>query len=313
MVLATKLEEMQTISLNKVNVYDRTYCISYPLEDDLLLASIRQFGILTPLCLLPGQPPTVITGFKRIEAARKIGIEEIPCTFIEASERRALLTSINDNVKRPLNTVEKACCVQKMSILDFSTDEIYEVMKLVGLPARKKVISAALAVAALEGPVRDFIVKWRLPINVVDQLLAFDPEERTCVIRITDPLNLTVSHLRELLQLMALLKVKKGCVDFHDFELSEDMYELKRRLRKAVQPLLFSFEEKLRKIKASSALPPTIQIHVDPVFEKEQIDIRIQARNPFEVEDALAKLSRLLKEGLFRSIFELTHGLPGRN
>ncbi len=304
---------MQTISLDKINFHDRTYCISYPLEDDLLVGSIRRFGVLTPLCLLPGLPAVVITGFKRIAAATTIGLKEIPCTFVDVSERQALLMSIADNLKRPLNTIEKASCVQKMSTLDFAMDEVYEVMKMIGLPAHKKAFSAASAIALLEGPVRDFIVRWRVPINVVGQLLSFDPEERAHIVRITDPLNVTVSHLREMLQLLMLVKVKKGHIDFQVLELPEDMEELKQRLKKIVQPILFSLQEKLRKIKASSALPPSIQIHVDPVFEKEPIDIRIRARNPLEVEDAVAKLSSLLKEGLFRSIFELTHGLPGRN
>ncbi len=304
---------MQTISLDKVNLLDRTYCISYPLEDNLLTGSIRRFGVLTPLCLLPGLPAVVITGFKRIAAATKIGLKEIPCTFVDVSERQALLISITDNLRRPLNTIEKAFCVQKMSVLDFPMDEVYEVMKMIGLPAHRKAFSAALAAAELEEPFRDFIVRRRLPINVVDQLLSFDPEERARIVRITDPLNVTVSHLREIFQLFMLVKVKRGGIDFQGLEQSEDMEELKQRLKRIVQPILFSLQEKLGKIKASSALPPTIQVNVDPVFEKEAIDILIQARSPLEVEDALAKLSSLSKEGIFGSIFELTHGLPGRN
>ncbi len=141
---------MQTISFDKVNLHDRTYCISYPLEDDLLLGSITRFGILTPVCLLPIDPAVIVTGFKRIEAARRLGIREIPYTFVDVSERRALLTSINDNLKRSLNTVEKVTCVEKMSMLGFPTDEIYAVMAMIGLPAHKKAFSAALAAADIE-------------------------------------------------------------------------------------------------------------------------------------------------------------------
>ena len=110
---------METVEIDKIHVNDRSFCVSYPLEDDLLLTSVAKFGVLVPIGLLRRDEPVIVTGFKRLEAARRLGIRELPYVFLDVSERRALLTAIHDNITRPLNTVEKALCIDKMLTAGF--------------------------------------------------------------------------------------------------------------------------------------------------------------------------------------------------
>jgi ParB-like chromosome segregation protein Spo0J len=304
---------METIEIGKINVHDRTFCVSYPLEDDLLFASVAQFGILMPLGLLRREPPVIVTGFKRLEAAKRLGIEEIPCVFLDVSERQALLTAIMDNLGRPLNTIEKARGAEKMLMGGFSTEEVYGVMKLLGLPPGERALGTAVAAACAEEVLKAFVVRHRLPLFVVEQLLWFDPDERALVFRLVDPLNASVASLREILQLLMLLKVKRGGIALPELGGAEDMDALRRRVKGQTHPVLSALEGRLRAILAASALPPHIKVQVDPAFEKESIDIVIRARSNGEVEEALGKVEGLFRQGLFRDIFELTHGAPHRN
>ena len=303
---------MKTIEIAQVDVNDRTYCISYPLEDDLLASSIARYGVLVPVGLLDRQPPVLVTGFKRMEAARKLGIARVPCVFLDIDERRALLTAINDNLKRRLNTIEKAWCVEKMLFFGFPEEDIYETAKLVGLPARERTLKTVRAMHSMEEGARAFIVKHNLPLAVVEQLLWFDVDEISHIVRLTDPLNVTTSIFREAVQLLALLKVKMGRIDFCQFEGTNDMEALRQALKKATHPLLSRLEEKFERIRKACALPPYMSIKVDPVFEKEWIDICVRARTNDEVDRALEKLEALSGRGLLRGILELTHGTPDR-
>jgi len=304
--------KMESIRIDKVNVLDRTFCVSYPLEDDHLLASVAKFGIVTPLGLLKKERAVIVTGHKRAEAARILGIEEIPYVFLDLDGKQALLTSINDNLARSLNTVEKAICIEKMRSLGFSAQDTYEVMAMLGLPARENAHATCIAAASAEEATKSFIVRHHLPITVVEQLFWFDPGEQRNIIAIAGPRRPTVSSLREALQLMMLLKVKRGAIDFTELALSGDMEALKGALKRQTHPLLSGLEEKLAGILAACALPPNIRVRVDKAFEKEAIDIEIRARNNEEVEGALARLDRLAGQGFFRSIFELTHGAADR-
>jgi hypothetical protein len=304
---------MDTIEIDSIDVNDRTYCISYPLEDNILLASIARFGILAPVGLLSAESHVIVTGFKRIEAARRLGIRKLPCIYFDIDEKQALLTSINDNLGRPLNTIEKINCVEKMLTLRFPVQDIHEVVKMVGLPARDKTLETARACASLGETTKGFVVRHNLPLATLEQLLWFDVGEIDEIVRLTDSLNITVSSIREALQLIMLLKVKHGRTDFRQLEGAGDMAALRQRLKRQTHPVLSDLEAKLAKIGKACALPPNVAIEVDPVFEKESIDIRIRASNSGELDEAIAKLKDIKDHGLLRSIFELTHGLPGRN
>jgi hypothetical protein len=304
------MAKMETIEIDKINALDATFCVSYPLADGRLLASIARFGMLSPLVLRGGGRPVVITGHKRLDAARRLGIGKVPCIFLDADDRQALLTSINDNLSRPLNTVERAVCVQKMAGLGCPVEEIYAIMAMLGLPAREKAVKTCIAAASAEEQVLAFIVRHGLPLPVVEQLFWFEPGETKEIIRLVGPLRSTVSSLREALHLMMLLKVKRGEIALAGLEDAKDMEGLRLALKKRTNPLLAGLEGKLAGILAACALPPHVKVRVDPAFEKESVDITIQARSSQEVEGALSKLGNIAREGLFGSIFELTHGTP---
>ena len=178
--------EMETVEIDKIHVNDRSFCVSYPLEDDLLLTSVAKFGVLVPIGLLRRDEPVIVTGFKRLEAARRLGIRELPYVFLDVSERQALLTAIHDNITRPLNTVEKALCIDKMLAAGFKVEEVYEVMTMLGLPPRENILKAAISAAWAEEQAKSFIVKHQLPLTLVEQLFWFEPEERYSIIRLAD-------------------------------------------------------------------------------------------------------------------------------
>ncbi len=303
---------METVEIDKIHVNDRSFCVSYPLEDDLLLTSVAKFGVLVPIGLLRRDEPVIVTGFKRLEAARRLGIRELPYVFLDVSERRALLTAIHDNITRPLNTVEKALCIDKMLTAGFKVEEVYEIMTMLGLPPRENILKTAIAAACAEAPAKSFIVKHQLPLTLVEQLFWFEPEERYSIICLADAVRTSVSSFREMLQLMMLLKVKRGTIDFQQLDGVKDADAIRERLKRQTHPLLSDLEERLGRLLSACALPPHIKVRVDPAFEKESIDISLQARNSREIEEALKKLECLTGQGLFRSIFELTHGTPHR-
>jgi ParB-like chromosome segregation protein Spo0J len=304
---------MDTVGIDQIDVNDRTYCISYPLEDDLLTSSIARFGILVPLGMIDRKPLAVVTGFKRMEAARRLGIKRVPHVFLNLDDRGALLASIGDNMNRSLNTVEKACCVEKMDALGFPKEDIYEMARLLGLPARGETLKAARAMNSMEDVAKALVARHNLPLPVVEELLWFDAEELAAIVRLVGSFRSTTGLFREVVRSLALLKTRKGRIDFQELEKETDMEGLRQSLRRATHPLLSRLDERLDKIREKSDLPPHIRVKVDPVFERESIDIHVRARSQVEVDEALERLEALSQQGFFRSIFELTHGSTDRN
>ncbi len=297
-----------SIPLRKINASDKRFSISYPPVDELLLSSIKKVGIIQPVVLLDGHPFTVVTGFKRIEAAKKLGLKEVPAVTVMLSEKEALLFAIHDNLHRGLNMIEKAHALKKMVSMGFPESEIHEVMVLFSLGPHEKVLAHFLAIARAEEPLKHFIFANALSMKNIEYMLWFEKVERKKIMTALASTRLTESYLREIFEMLHLMKIKKGRFVNGILKYAGNAQELRTRLKKITHPRLSSLEKKLEEIRKASALPPALDIRVDPFFEKEYIDITIRARSEEKTRELLEKLGEVLQKGHIRSILELTKG-----
>jgi len=299
---------MKNIDIDRISINDRRFCITYPMRDDVLLSSIKKTGIIQPVMLLDTTPYVIITGFKRALLAKQAGFTKIPCVIKNISEKDALLYNIHDNIRRGLNIVEKAIGIEKMLYMGFHLAEIHEVMTLLSLDPHEKIIERLTAVAGMEDTLKDFVITKNLAMKSVEMLIRLNPEDRTQIIDIFASMHTTESFIREILELLNLVKIKKGTIDFNFIKDVTEAQELKKRLKKLTNPILISLEEELKQIKLRCALPPDIDIKVDPFFEKGYIDMVIRAKSEEEAKSAIEKLNAILSMGYIRSIIELTKG-----
>ena len=92
-----KIAEMQEVSLSKLKPYERNAKIHGEDQIKMLMASIQEFGFLSP-CLVERGSYNLIAGHGRVEAARRLGMEKVPCVFVEditEAQRRAYILADN--------------------------------------------------------------------------------------------------------------------------------------------------------------------------------------------------------------------------
>jgi ParB family transcriptional regulator, chromosome partitioning protein len=77
---------------------------------DELVESIRQHGVLQPLLVRPcGAQYQLIAGERRLLAAKKAGLETVPCRVLELEDQAMCEAALEENLKRrDLNVLEKA-------------------------------------------------------------------------------------------------------------------------------------------------------------------------------------------------------------
>lgn len=91
-----KIADVQEVSLEKLRPYERNAKKHGPGQVEKLKASILEFGFLTP-CLIDSEY-NLIAGHGRVMAAKELGIETVPCVFIEGltdEQRRAYILADN--------------------------------------------------------------------------------------------------------------------------------------------------------------------------------------------------------------------------
>ena len=76
-----KIKQFETISIDKLKPYAKNARKHSKSQIELIAKSIKEFGFISP-CLID-QEENIIAGHGRIEAAKKIGMKEVPCLRIE--------------------------------------------------------------------------------------------------------------------------------------------------------------------------------------------------------------------------------------
>lgn len=79
-----------------------------------LVDSIRQHGVLQPLLVRSaGGGYQLIAGERRLIAARKAGLQEVPCRVLDLTDQQVSEVALEENLKRQdLNVLEKATAFQ---------------------------------------------------------------------------------------------------------------------------------------------------------------------------------------------------------
>lgn len=91
-----KIADVQEVSLKMLKPYERNAKKHGPDQVKKLKASILEFGFLTP-CLID-RDYNIIAGHGRVMAAKDLGLESVPCVFIEGltdEQRRAYILADN--------------------------------------------------------------------------------------------------------------------------------------------------------------------------------------------------------------------------
>ncbi|MDQ6671348.1 MAG: ParB/RepB/Spo0J family partition protein [Chloroflexota bacterium] len=104
------------------------HAADYAADDalDELAASIREQGILQPLCVRPvGDRYGLVFGMRRLKAAVRAGLQEVPCTIQIADDERAFLLNTIENLhRRQLSGAERVRAIEKLAATDLGICEI---------------------------------------------------------------------------------------------------------------------------------------------------------------------------------------------
>jgi ParB family chromosome partitioning protein len=91
-----------------------------------LAASIREHGLLQPLCVRPnGSRYQLVFGVRRLRAAMRAGLHEVPCTVRVADDDRAFLLNALENLHRQqLSGTERVRAIERLAATGLGVREI---------------------------------------------------------------------------------------------------------------------------------------------------------------------------------------------
>lgn len=178
-------------------------------EDTLteLSESIKRYGVIQPIIVNKKDDYyEIVAGERRWRAAKKAGLEEIPCIVRDDSERKNKEIALIENIQREdLNAIEKAKGYKElMDLYGLSQSELSEVIGM-----SQSAIGNTVRLLNLTSDVMNLVVEGKISEGHARQLLYFDdPEVQLEVAKEIIERGLSVRDIERKVQLLKQKETK---------------------------------------------------------------------------------------------------------
>ena len=185
------------IPVSEIDLSDTGFRITRPHHDiEPLSASISQYGIMVaPLELLGQDTYSVVSGFRRIEAARHAGLPRITCRVMPAGKNLdAAMAAVTENAfSRELTSSELIRATALLLRFLEAKGIAKNATAIFNRPLNTGYINTLARIHAMPDSVLDLLDQGRISIKACKNLVSMDAETRT-----------------EFLHLFSMIKVSSG-------------------------------------------------------------------------------------------------------
>ncbi|MCM1328277.1 MAG: ParB/RepB/Spo0J family partition protein [Ruminococcus sp.] len=167
---------------------------------DGLAQSIEQNGILQPLTVRRENGEIeLVSGERRLRAAKLLGMETVPCIILEMSGRNSAVMALIENIQRQdLSVFDEAEAIAKLIDFYGMTQEDAAVR----LGKSQSTVANKLRLLKLDGAVREKITEYGLTERHARALLKLPEERRIEAVEIVHSRNLNVESTERLIEAM---------------------------------------------------------------------------------------------------------------
>ena len=165
-------------------------------EDDTLICSIREHGLLQPILIRPlVNGFEIVAGHRRFKACRSLRWRFIPCKLREMSDKQAYEIQLTENIQRKsMDPIEEAEAFRRY-VIDFGWGGVSELAKKLG--KSEEYVSHRIQLLKLPDDIKQQILTDRLKVSQALELSNIPSERQSEIISQVINNNLTVRQIRE--------------------------------------------------------------------------------------------------------------------
>ncbi len=313
----------QEIPLAAVDLTDHMFVVSSAGDDDKLLASIREVGLLAPPWLRPGADGKwqAVTGLKRLLAAARLGWERVPARTLPAGapDSHCLLVALYDNsFTRGFNLWEQAVYAARLLKYWDRATVAARYLPYLGLPPSPAFLSRLEALSTLEPHWAHLAAINRLALTAGAQLARWTPEDRAAALPFLEQLWLSQSKQEQLIEEVSLLARREAAspgailgrpelrqlLAEPSLSPQERTEAVRRLLGRWVYPRLAAAREAFQAALGRTGLRdhPRVRLQPPPAFEGPDFHLEIKFRDAPELQELLQELTRLAQQEEFATL-----------
>ena len=201
------------VNLSQIDFSDETFRITTEKQVDDLMLSLNHVGILhLPLLLKKEATYTIICGFRRIEACRRLNWSELEAMVLDPDTMRlnCIKYAITDNAfQRPLNLIEKSRSIEMLS--DFFKDikRLSEELSVLGLSEHPSMIKKLKGICRLPEPIQNSILSNTISLAMVLELSGMSEDDTKGFVKLFNTLKMSLNKQREILTLVKEIAMRE--------------------------------------------------------------------------------------------------------
>lgn len=201
------------INLAQIDIDDNFFRITTELKVDDLMMSIKHLGLLNfPLLLEKESGYAIISGFRRIEACRRLNWFELSARVLgsDADRFHCVNYAITDNAfQRPLDIIEKSKCFKMLSEFYKDIDSLAEALPALGLSEHPSMIKKIQTVYDMPKSLQNSLHSNAITLAMALELAELAMDDAEGLISLFNTLKLSLNKQREILTTVKEIAVRE--------------------------------------------------------------------------------------------------------
>ncbi len=314
--------KQKTVKLSRIDFGDESFRITTQKNIDNLMDSINNVGLLNlPLLIEKDSGYTVVCGFRRIEACRRLGWAGVEARILYSDTQRleCIKYAITDNsLQRPLNLIEQSRSINMLSGFFKDFNILTKELSAMGLPDNQSIIKKIKEICHLPKSVQRGILSNTISLVIALELGRLKQEAGESFAKLFEILKLSLNKQREILTLVkeislrediSTLKVLENNVlqeilTNEDLDRNQRIRKIRIYLKQRRFPVITTaekeFEKQLKKLKLGNQtklIPPDN-------FEGTTYILKFSFTNLIELKDRKATFDALIQNPCLEKILK---------
>jgi ParB family chromosome partitioning protein len=311
------------ITLQRIDTHNDSYRITTEQQVDDLMCSIKHLGLLNLPLLLEKETEyyTVVSGFRRIEACRRLNWTELRArVFGSDTERlKCVKYAIADNAfQRPLNIIEKSKCIKMLSAFYKDFDSLAEALKAIGLSEHPAMLKKIKIVYDMSESLQNSVLSNTIPLAMALELNGLPMDDATGFISLFNALKLSLNKQREILMMVKEIAIRedmsvmqvleapylKNLLINKDLDKNQKARKIRTYLKQRRYPAITSAEQSFQKHLKKLNTRKEIEL-IPPVnFEGSTYTLKLTFKNITDLKDIKSNFDAFVENPFLKKIIK---------
>ncbi|MFO7708972.1 MAG: ParB/RepB/Spo0J family partition protein [Desulfobacterales bacterium] len=307
-------------SLSRIDAGVETFRITTRRSDDDLDRSLQRLGLLfAPLVLGGARGFTLVSGFRRVEACRRLGWDAIAVRILPESTPAyacALRAVAENSLQRPLNLIEISRALWLLAEHAPGGDVPPPDAAALGLPVHPGLCARLKPLCRMPPEVQDAVLEEAVSFAMACELALMPEAAAAAFAGLFRRLKTSLNKQREIVTLVSEVALREGgepggilgepalsaVQNAADMDRNEKTRRIRRLLRQRRYPALASAEERFHDLRQGLKLGENLQLTPPRDFEGTRFTLTLSFDNLEEFGRLRAKLDELARHPDFKTL-----------